>query len=150
MRMRRGLAALPSMLLAALALLIGCSSNPGLEYIPSGGTYTMQQAQQVAAAISLDSVEGIKTSNASVLRTERLRQLRSEGPAASDLADALTKDFPSDTSAVPLRVEAATVDGVKVWIVIEAWGDDLGTLEHRRLWVMDRTSLGIVGSSSFR
>lgn len=139
-------------LLALVPLLVlngGCS-KPGIEYIPSGDSYTMDEAQSVAASASLESVKDVRTSDAPALRTERLEQLRTKGPEASQLADALTKDFPSEMSAVPLRIESATIDGAECWLVIEAWGDEDGQLTHRRLWVIDRMTLEIRGSSSFR
>lgn len=136
-------------LLPLLALGAGCS-KPGLEYIPTGGTYTMDEAQAAAAATNLESVKDVRTADAPALRTERLEQLRTNGPEASALADALTKDFPSETAAVPLRVESGTIDGAECWLVIEAWGDDDGALSHKRLWVINRTTLEIIGSSSFR
>ncbi|TDB38481.1 MAG: hypothetical protein D9V44_05610 [Actinobacteria bacterium] len=139
-------------LLALLPLLIlgaGCS-KPGLEYIPTGGSYTMDEAQAAAVSTSLEAVKGVKTADAPALRTKRLEQLRTEGPEASALADLLTKDFPSETAAVPLRIESATIDGDDCWLVIEAWGDENGVLTHRRLWIIDRATLEITGSSSFR
>ncbi len=136
-------------LLLLLVLTAGCAKS-GLEYIPTGGSYSMDEAQEAAASTSLESVKDVRTADAPMLRTERLGKLRTQGPDASALADALTKDFPSETAAVPLRIESATVDGIGVWLVVEAWGDENDVLAHRRLWVIDRTTLEIIGSSSFR
>ena len=149
MRMSRRPLTLLMALLSIIVLASGCS-KAGLEYIPAGGTYTMQAAQTAAAEVSLDGVREVMTADASALRTERLTDLRANGDEASALADMLTVDFPSETAAVPLRVEVATVDGVPVWLVIEAWGDEGEVLTHRRLWVIDRTTLEVIGSSSYR
>jgi hypothetical protein len=127
-------------LLSIIVLISGCS-KAGLEYIPAGGTYTMQDAQSAAAVASLDSVRDVMTADASALRTDRLTDLRSNGDEASALADMLTVDFPS---------EIAAVDGTSVWLVIEAWGDEGEVLTHRRLWVIDKTTLEVIGSSSYR
>ncbi|PKQ19576.1 MAG: hypothetical protein CVT66_09330 [Actinobacteria bacterium HGW-Actinobacteria-6] len=140
----------PLMALLSIIVLISGCSKAGLEYIPAGGTYTMQDAQSAAAVASLDSVRDVMTADASALRTDRLTDLRSNGDEASALADMLTVDFPSEIAAVPLRIEAATVDGTSVWLVIEAWGDEGEVLTHRRLWVIDKTTLEVIGSSSYR
>lgn len=134
----------------ALTLLLAGCSKPVLEYIPSGGTYTLDEVQRSASGVALDGVDHISTSDAPAARAKRMLELRAEGSDASALADALTRDFPSDTAAVPIRIERATVDGSKVWIVIEAWGDQDGTLSHRRLWLLDQATLQVTGSSSFR
>lgn len=138
-----------TLLVATLMLVTGCADS-GLEYIPSGGTYSMQEAQTLASNTSIDAVKDTKTSDAPALRSKRLATLRAEGPDGTALADALTLDFPSDTASVPLRIESALVDGDAVWLIIEAWGDKGGTLTHRRMWLLDRQDLQVVGSSSFR
>lgn len=138
-----------AVLLLLLVLAVGCSSAD-LEFIPTGGEYTRQEAQDAAAAIDIEPVRDVTSADAPEMRSERLESLRSNGTEASALADALTRDFPSETAAVPLRVEAASVDGVDVWLVFEAWGDEGGTLTHRRLWILDREALTVIGSSSFR
>lgn len=134
----------------ALALLLAGCSKTVLEYIPSGGTYTLADVQKTASEVPLDEVDHIATADAPAARAEQMLELRAKGSDASALADALTRDFPSDTAAVPVRIEAATVDGSEVWIIIEAWGDKDGTLSHRRLWLLDQDTLQVTGSSSFR
>ncbi len=136
-------------LLALLGLISGCS-NTGVEYIPTGGEYTMESAQEAALTANIDDVKDVLTADAPEMRGKRLEELRTKGPGASALADVLTKDFPTETAAVPVLVESATVDGRTAWLVVEAWGDEGGTLVHRRLWVLDKETLEIIGSSSFR
>lgn len=134
--------------LLACTALAGCDRNT-LEYIPSGGPYTMAQVEDLAAQVSLSDVENEQTADGSALRQEALLELREADTNASLLADALTRDFPSDATSVPLLVEAATVDGTDAWIVVEAWGDKDGTLSRRRVWVLDRATFTILGSTSF-
>ncbi len=135
-------------LMASLALG-GCASGD-MQYIPEGGTYTLAEAQDLGSSANTDSVRDLTPDEARQERQERLARLRGEGEAARALADVLTTQLPADSAAVPLLVEAAVVDGADVWIVVEAWGDDDGPLAHRRLWLFDRETLLLVGSSSFR
>ncbi len=134
--------------LLACTGLVGCEKKT-LEYIPTGGAYTMAQVEDVATQVSLVNVENERTADGSALRKDALLELRAAGGDASLLADALTRDFPSDATSVPLLVEAATVDGIEAWIVVEAWGDEDGTLSHRRVWILDRSTFTILGSTSF-
>lgn len=134
--------------LLACTALAGCDRGT-LEYIPSGGPYTMAQVEDLAVQVSLSDIEDERTTDGSALREEALLELREADANAALLADALTRDFPSDATSVPLLVEAATVDEVDAWIVVEAWGDKDGTLSRRRVWVLDRSTFTILGSTSF-
>lgn len=109
----------------------------------------MAEAEDVAANVSISSVAGAKTSDGPALREERLLDLRANGSEASQLADALTRDFPSETASVPLLIEKATVDDTDVWLVVEAWGAKDGELSRRRLWVLDRATFSVLAASSF-
>lgn len=140
--------------IALIALILACSvlsacDKATIEYVPNGGTYTLAQAEDVASGYDMSDVESVKTTEGPKLRRERLLELREAGADTALLADALTRDFPSDASSVPLLVESATVDGAQVWIVVEAYGDADGTLSRRRLWVLDRSSFTVLASSSF-
>ncbi|MGB4593416.1 MAG: hypothetical protein WBI63_06540 [Coriobacteriia bacterium] len=128
--------------------LTGCSTT--FEYVPEGAQYTFAEAEELASSAPLGSASDMKTSDANGVRQERLTELRGYGDAERALADALTRDFPADHAAVPLRIEAGTVDGKDAWIIIEAWGDKDATLTHKRLWVLDRATYAVIGSSSFR
>lgn len=134
--------------LLACTALAGCDRGT-LEYIPSGGSYTMAQVEDLTTQVNLSAVVNEQTADGSALRKEVLLELREADTGASSLADALTRNFPSDATSVPLLVEAATVDGVDAWIVVEAWGDEDGTLSRRRVWVLDRSTFTILGSTSF-
>lgn len=139
-------------LLAAVLLLAvsACARSPRIAWAPDGGSYTMAQAGRLAARTDISAISGTPESDARDLRQRYLTSLRSHGKRAAALADHLTRDFPVDSSSVPVRVEAATVDDRQVWIVIEAWAEKGGTLAHRRLWLLDRADYSIVGSSSYR
>ena len=134
--------------LLACTAIAGCDRST-LEYIPSGGPYTMAQVEDLATQVSLSAVENKQTADGATLREEALLELREADNDAALLADALTRDFPSDATSVPLLIEAATVDEVDAWIVVEAWGDTDGTFSRRRVWVLDRSTFTILGSTSF-
>ncbi|GAB4291350.1 MAG: hypothetical protein Kow0067_17960 [Coriobacteriia bacterium] len=135
--------------LVASFMLGGCASGD-MQYIPDGDTYTLAEAQDLANAADTAGVRDLGPDEARQERQDRLARLRGEGEEARALADVLTTQLPADSAAVPLRIEAAVVDESDVWIVVEAWGDDDGSLEHRRLWLFDRQTLQLVGSASFR
>ncbi|MDO8949569.1 MAG: hypothetical protein Q8S43_10260 [Actinomycetota bacterium] len=135
--------------LILVCTVLSACDKAAIEYVPNGGTYTLAQAEDVASGYDMSEVENVKTSEGPSLRRERLLELREAGTDTSLLADALTRDFPSDTPSVPLLVESATVDGVRAWLVVEAYGDTDGTLSRRRLWVLDRSNFTVLASSSF-
>jgi len=141
------IALLGSVILVCIAL--GACAGSTLEYIPNGGVYTITQAEDLASRVSLAEIENVRTSEGPTRREEALLELRETGDEGSLLADALTRDFPSGATSVPLLVESASVDGREVWIVVEAWGDEDGTLSRRRLWVLDRSTFVVLASSSF-
>lgn len=133
---------------ALCLVLAGCSTS--FEYVPDGGEYTLAQTQELAQDTPLGKAAEIRTADANAERVERLTELRGHGEVADALADALTSDFPPEHAAVPLLVEAATVDGKPAWVIVEAWGEEDGNLSHKRLWVLDRATYAVVASSSFR
>lgn len=136
-------------LIIALALA-GCGRDTVIVYMPEGGSYTLAEAGDVARSVDVTPLEKVTSEEVSDTRQEYLTDLRGHGADASLVADALTRDFPLDTAAVPLLVEAAEVDGHQVWLIVEAWAEDGGTLSHRRLWLLDRDTLDLVDSMSFR
>ncbi len=121
-----------------------------MEYVPEGGTYTLDEIAQRTRALPLGDLASVPTSEAPAIRQKRLVDLRGHGPDARALADALTDQFPTDHAAVPMLIEGASVDGRDVWVVVEAWGERDAYLAHRRLWLIDRVSYEIVSSLSFR
>jgi len=139
--------------IAVLALTIlastGCAAAV-LEYIPEGGAYTLSEVQERAVGVDAHGANKIKTVDADAERVDRLVYLRRQGEEAAALADALTSGFPTESASVPVLVERGTVDGQPVWIIVEAWGEPGAKLAHRRLWLLDATTLAVVNSSSFR
>jgi len=148
MHVSRTVFAITVMALLTLACA-GCDAAI-VEYIPEGGTYTLSEAQERAVAVDAHGAERIATDDADAERVDRLVYLRRQGEEAAALADALTAGFPTRSASVPVLVERGTVDGQMVWIVVEAWGEPGAKLEHRRLWLLDDSSLEVVNSSSFR
>ncbi|MCE5203361.1 MAG: hypothetical protein ABFC80_04165 [Coriobacteriales bacterium] len=136
------------LMIASCLVLAGCSAS--FEYVPEGESYTLSEVEELAQETPLGSASKVDVSRAADVRQERLAELRGHGEAAKALADALTRDFPADHPAVPVYIEAGTVDGTDAWIIVEAWGEDEGPLTHRRVWVLDRTTYAVLGSASFR
>lgn len=139
---------LTACVLVLLASSTGCA-RATLEYIPEGGSYTMTELEDLVSTLDIGDVTDLTAADAAGARVERLASLRREGERAVALADALTEGFPTDSASVPVRVEAATVDGQSVWVVVEAWGEPGARLTHRRLWLLDYETLEIVSGSSF-
>lgn len=138
-----------AVLIIALALS-GCGGHATIAYIPDGSTYATEDLESVAMAVDLSVLEDVTPDLIPETRQEYLTDLRSHGDEAGLVADTLTRDFPLDTLAVPLLVESATVEDQEVWLVVEAWAEEGSSLSHRRLWLLDRDTLILVDSLSFR
>lgn len=130
--------------------LCGCERTATIEYIPEGGSYARTDLEDVARAVDIEVLADVEFGQISDTRQAYLASLRGHGPDANRLADTLTRDFPLDTAAVPVLVEDAVLDGAPVWLIVEAWAEDGGVLEHRRLWIFDRETLDLRDSLSFR
>lgn len=138
-------------LLFIIALaMAGCAGGSTIEFIPAGGTYTLGDAEAEARSIDISALEKVTVDEIGTLRQERLADLRGFGEDAALVADTLTRDFPIDSLSVPIRVEAADLDGQEVWLIFEAWAEEGGTLSHKRLWILDRDTRALVDSMSFR
>ena len=130
--------------------LFGCGRDVAIEYIPEGGSYTLAEAAAVAQAADISALADVSSDAIAKTRQEYLTELRGLGSDASLIADALTRDFPLDTAAVPVLIEGSIVESRPVWLIVEAWAEDGGTLSHRRLWLLDRETFALVDSMSFR
>lgn len=139
-------AAFASVLLGLLVLLPACAAQPTPKYVSGGAAYSRAQAEAKAASVDLGGVDHIDVKDAVTARTNSLTLLRRHGEDANKAADMLTSEFPPETRSVPVYVEAATVDGVQAWLVVEAWGGRTGPLVKRRLWVIDRATGDILDS----
>lgn len=122
--------------LATAVLLVSCGPAHRVTYIPEGGSYTVDDLARLLDEADLGEAERIATSDAIDERQSTLADLRREGDDAGRLADTLTLDFPADLAAVPVLIERATYEGTDAWVVIEAWGEEGGSLTHRQLWVL--------------
>ena len=130
---------------------VGCAAQPDLKAIvDTGASYTAAQVEQSARAGALGAVSAMKTEQGPAERQKALAQLRRSGTEGARTADLLTKIFPVDTTAVPVRIEHATVDGGDALIVLEAAPGKAGTLTTRRLWVLGYQDGSVVDSASFR
>jgi hypothetical protein len=135
------------MLLVA-ASLVACGTAARLTFIPDGGSYTVEDLPALLASADLSAVSSTTTEDGSRLRQEMLTSLRRQGDDAAALADTLTREFPPEVTSVPVVVERATYDGSPAWIVIESWGEEGGTLSHRRLWVFSYEERAVVAALS--
>jgi hypothetical protein len=113
----------------------GCGRASRIQFIPDGGTYAADGLAEALADADPGRAAKVETSEAAEVRQDALANLRTHGAEAGKLADVLTSEFPTDTAAVPFRVEHGTYADKDAWIVFEAWGDAEGKLIHRRVWV---------------
>lgn len=136
--------------LVALALLAGCGNPAAVEFEPSGGAYDPASIENLLANADAGAAGEVTTEEAPSVRQEALVELRKQGDDASGVADLLTRGFPQDTAAIPILVEAASFEGTPVWVIVEAWGDPEGKLEHRRAWVFGQETGDLLYTASRR
>lgn len=135
---------------SVLAVGLASCSAPQARYVAEGGDHDAASVESLLADTDFSDVEDVATSDAAGLREDVLVALRTEGDGASEAADMLTSGFPQPTEAVPVLVEAGTFEGMDAWIVLEAWGEEDGTLTHRRAWVFDRGTGDLLWTGSLR
>lgn len=136
--------------LVTVFVLSACAGQARVTYIPDGGAYTVEDLSGALAESDPGSAARVKAEDALAARQEALADLRTHGDDAARLADTLTSEFPTDSTAVPYSVEVATFDGEPAWIVFEAWGDAGEALDSRRVWVFARDDLSILAADSDR
>lgn len=135
-------------LILAMAALgtSGCTADEP-SWTDNGAIYTMKSVERVLDAADISAQNGRATTEATKLRHDALTSLRRQGGSAAKAADLLTATFPPDTRAVPVYVEAASLDGAPVFIVVEATGPKTGTLNMKRLWVLSEDGSVILALS---
>jgi hypothetical protein len=142
-----GLMALSLLLAAALT---GCS-GPDVTFVSADAEYTLEQVEALhTSEVPPPSVQDKPVAEASELRRDALVELRSQGSGAAELAEFVTRSLADTGRSVIYYGEAATVEGVPAWIILEAWGAEDGTLDSTRLWIFDRDSGGVIYSSTSR
>jgi hypothetical protein len=130
---------------------VGCAPKPyALRYEPAGAPLTGMEAETLAASTDISALTKTTTADAPALRSIVLEDLRARDETGARAADLLTEGFPAQTEAVPVLVRISSVDGTAAVVVVEAFGDDDGTLTHRRLWVFVRETGAILRAASFR
>ncbi len=132
------------LLLAITAILMAGCAKDSISWVDEGASYTVADAESLARRLADDQNSGTPVSQAYDLRQAALADLRGNGDDASKLADLLTRVFVNDVRSVPFYTEAARVDGVDTWLVIESWGPSGGTLESTRLWVFERATGDVI------
>lgn len=126
-----------TLLVATITVLLvtGCSAS-GPEWTDNGGAYTTTNVRNVFKGVGESSVQGKPVSEVSDLRHAALVELRKRGDGAADAADLVTKTFPAD-AGVPIYLERATFEGKPdSLVVVEMIGQEDGSLDHMRLWVV--------------
>jgi len=118
-------------------LLSGCASNAP-RFVDERKSYSADAALELPLDINAGAVAGRPVSEADKLRTDALADLRRQGGDKADVAAIITKSLPNNSHGVPFYIELAEVDNVPAIIVIEAIGPKKGTLEDKRVWVLDR------------
>lgn len=136
-------------LLLAACLLAGCAERSPA-WVDEGASYTTSDARALLDHVDSSKLAETPTSAAPSLRQDALVSLRDRGPAAAQAANLLTRTFPADTSAVPVYIETATVDGRKALVVVEAWGPKGESLSLERMWVLDAKTGDVMDSAAVR
>lgn len=127
--------------------LVGCG-GPSVEFLDSNAEYTATQARQVLERTDTSELSDELTQQATALRRSALADLRSQGKTAGEAADLITNTFPPGTKSVPVYVERATVNGKPSLVIVEAWGSPEGSLDRKRLWVIERATGDVVYSAA--
>ncbi len=140
--------AVSTLLLALVCATATACSGPSVVFVDEEASYTLDEIGLLPDALTRPAFEGRPTDDAAQLRREALVELRGEGAGAAELAEFITRSLPTQTRAVPYYGEAALVDDEPVWIVVELWGSEGGTLDRTRTWVFDRATGEIIYSSS--
>lgn len=139
--------ALRASVIAAVLLTAACAASH-IVFVSDGASYTFKEVERLPSMLDTPRYLGAPVSEASVLRRDALVDLRGMGTEAAELAELVTQSLPASDRAVPYYAEAAEVEGVPAWIVLEVWGSAGGTLEHTRTWVLDRSTGEVLFSSS--
>lgn len=134
--------------LAFLSLVLaGCASSAP-EFVDAQASYDQPQLQERLTATDTGSLKQTPVIKAPALRTTALAALRGEGEVAAGAATLITRSFPPKTMAVPVYVERAQFSGSPVLVVIEAYGASAGTLDRKRLWVLDESGQILFSAAS--
>lgn len=129
--------ALSAFILTVLAIgVAGCAPN-GPVWVSEQNAYTTKTIETVFDAADTSRLTDRSTKDAAALRHDALAALRKSGADASGVADMLTRTFEPETRGVPVYVELASVDGTAAVIVVEAAGPKSGTLDSKRMWVLN-------------
>jgi len=138
-------------LLASVMLTLAACGGVDVTFVSEGASYTLEQVDQVHAAQRPPaSVRGRPVAEATGLRRDALVELRSRGGEAAELAEFITRTIADSGRSVPYYGEAASVDGMDCWIILEVWGPESSTLENTRLWVFTRDAGTVIYSSTNR
>lgn len=129
--------ALSLVLLVVALAVVGCARE-SITWVNEGASYSVPDAEELARELADDRYADTAVSEAYDLRQDSLAHLRGQGEDASELADLLTRVFVTDIRSVPFYAEAAQLDGVDAWLVVESWGPTGGTMASTRLWVFER------------
>lgn len=137
-------------LVASLALpLVSCTSHQAT-MVDEGSAYSLESVAELQTLVERPAAAGAPVSEATALRREALVDLRSQGAIGAEFAEFVTRTLPDNGRSVPYYGEAAIVEGVDSWVLLEVWGSAGGTLDHVRIWVFDRSTGDVLFSSTSR
>ncbi len=108
---------------------------------------TSAQLTSKLEATDASSLQKVAVSDARERRDDALATLRSED-GGSEVADVLTKAFAQGNVGVPLYVGVGEYLGREAIFVIEAYGPQGGTLDHKRLWVLSADGTPVYTTTS--
>ena len=83
-------------------------------------------------------------------RETYLKDAQRDGLDTASLEDALetAATEATGTRSVIAAVKPATVEGRKAWLVVQAWGDEGGTMSSVRAWLIDASSGEVISTVS--
>ncbi len=125
----------------------GCSS-PTFVLVDEGRSYTLDEVAALQATVDRPAAEGRPVAEAAALRREALIEARGAGATGAELAEFVTRTVPDNGRSVPYYGEAAVIDGVPAWVLLEIWGAEESVLENTRAWAFDRESGAVLFSAS--
>lgn len=142
--------AMVALAIVCLVALSGCKPSVQIDFQPSAPATSYDEVERQAASADLGSASRITVSDAPEARSRALVWLRRQGAEGDRAASILTTGFPVRTAAVPVLVHIAEIEDVRALVVVEAFGEASGSLDHRRLWVFDYDTGVLIRSSSYR
>lgn len=137
-------------LLLSGVLAVGCTSSH-VRFASDEAAYSIEDIDELHTSVERPAaLDGAPVADASSLRRNALVAFRRAGGEAADFAQFVTESLADSGRSVPYYGEAAEFDGRPVWILLELWGPEGGTLSSTRLWVFERDGGDVAYASAHR